>query len=176
MRDEKDPLANVKPYQGTVSPFALDEIFIQDAFAKDDERLWMPVTPYSWSRPLCLCASQGYWVHLSKYRGQGVVSCHRHPAPVHALIIKGGWRYLEHDWTGREGSYVFEPPGDIHTLVTLPNVEESITLFNVTGSLIYFDETGETTGYADVFTRIDAYAKHFENVGLGADYVKQFIR
>ena len=95
---------------------------------------------------------------------------------MHALIIKGGWRYLEHDWTGRAGSYVFEPPGDIHTLVTLPDVEESITLFNVTGSLIYFDENGDTTGYADVFTRIDAYAKHFEKVGLGADYVKQFVR
>ena len=70
MRDDQDPLANVKPYDGPISPFALDEIFIEDAFARDDERLWMPVTPYSWSRPLCLCASQGYWVHLSKYRGR----------------------------------------------------------------------------------------------------------
>jgi quercetin dioxygenase-like cupin family protein len=169
-------LADMKPYQGPKSPFALDEIFIQDAFANDDPKMWMPVTPYSWSRPLCLNASQGYWVHLSKFRGTGVVSCHRHPAPVHGFIFKGGWRYLEHDWVGTAGSYVFEPPGDIHTLVTLPDVEESITLFHNTGALIYCDVDGNTTGYADVFTRIDAYAKHFEKVGLGADYVKQFIR
>ena len=38
------------------------------------------------------------------------------------------------------------------------------------------DADGNTTGYADVFTRIEAYAKHFEAVGLGRDYVKTFIR
>jgi len=75
-----------------------------------------------------------------------------------------------------EGSYIFEPPGDIHTLVALPEVEESITLFHNTGALIYCDVDGNTKGYADVFTRIDGYAKHFEKVGLGADYVKNFIR
>jgi len=170
----------LQPYRGPTSPFALPEIFIQDAFATDDERLWAPMTPYSWSRPLCLNASQGYWVHLSKFRnkgeGESVVSCHRHPAPVHGFIIKGGWRYLEHDWVGSAGSYVFEAPGDIHTLVALADVEESVTLFHNTGALIYCDVEGNTTGYADVFTRIEAYARHFEAVGLGRDYVKNFIR
>lgn len=179
MLDEAKP-AKLEAYSGPTSPFALPEIFIQDAFAKDDERLWAQMTPYSWSRPLCLNASQGYWVHLSKFRSapgeESIVSLHRHPAPVHGFIIKGGWRYLEHDWVGREGSYVFEAPGDIHTLVALPDVEESITLFHNTGALIYCDRDGATTGYADVFTRIEAYADHFEKVGLGRDYVKQFIR
>jgi len=27
-----------------------------------------------------------------------------------------------------------------------------------------------------VFTRIEKYRAHFENVGLGADYVKRFMR
>jgi hypothetical protein len=31
-------------------------------------------------------------------------------------------------------------------------------------------------GYEDVFTKIDMCKKHFEAVGLGADYVKQFVR
>ena len=140
----------------------------------------MPNDRDSWSRLLCLNASQGFWVHLSKFRnpgdGEKVVSLHRHPAPVHGFIIKGGWRYLEYDWVGSEGSYVFEAPGDIHTLVTVPEIQESITLFHNTGALIYCDVDGNTTGYADVFTRIEAYAKHFESVGLGRDYVKQFIR
>ena len=35
------------PYRGPTSPYALNEIFIQDAFANDDERLWMQMTPYS---------------------------------------------------------------------------------------------------------------------------------
>jgi len=40
-----------------------------------------------------------------------------HPAPVHGLVLEGSWRYLEHDWVARKGMYVFEPPGEIHTLV-----------------------------------------------------------
>jgi 2,4'-dihydroxyacetophenone dioxygenase len=31
-------------------------------------------------------------------------------------------------------------------------------------------------GYEDVFTKIDMCRKHFEAVGLGADFTKQFIR
>lgn len=119
--------------------------------------------------------------HLSKFRsqspdGESVVSLHRHPTPVHGFILKGGWRYLEHDWVGSEGSYVFEAPGDIHTLATVPGIEESMTLFHNTGALIYCDTDGNATGYADVFIRNDAYAKHFEAVGLGHDFVKTFIR
>jgi len=53
---------------------------------------------------------------------------------------------------------------------------ENRTLFHNTGALIYCDENGKTTGTTDVFDRIDAYRKHFIEVGLGADYVENFIR
>ena len=104
------------------------------------------------------------------------VSCHRHPAPVHGFVIQGRWHYLEHDWVAGPGSYIFEPPGDVHTLVAEDTGEDSITLFHMTGALINCDADGNTIGYADVFTRIAAYEKHYEEVGFGADYVKQFIR
>ena len=26
-------------------------------------------------------------------------------------VIKGSWRYLEHDWVAEEGGFVYEPPG-----------------------------------------------------------------
>jgi hypothetical protein len=51
-----------------------------------------------------------------------------------------------------------------------------ITLFTVHGSLMYVDPEGNATGYDDVFTRIEKYRAHFESVGLGADYVKNFMR
>lgn len=41
---------------------------------------------------------------------------------------------------------------------------------------MYVDQEGRSTGYDDVFTRIEKYRAHFEAVGLGADYVKQFMR
>ena len=56
------------------------------------------------------------------------------------------------------------------------DVEEMITLFHVNGTLLYMDEEGNTVGYDDVHTKIELAKTHFEKVGLGADYVKQFIR
>ena len=38
-------------------------------------------------------------------------------ALVVGYVIKGAWRYLEHDWVAREGGYVYEAPGETHTLV-----------------------------------------------------------
>src|SRR6185436_3997897 len=87
-------------------------------------------------------------------RRSGVLSRHRHPAPVHGYVIKGTWRYLEHNWIAKAGDYVFEPPGEVHTL-TVDSDDEMITLFHVCGALIYFDDQHRTCGYDDVHTKID---------------------
>jgi len=42
--------------------------------------------------------------------------------------------------------------------------------------MIYLDDKGQTTGYEDVFTKIEMCRKHYAAVGLGADYIDQFIR
>src|SRR5687767_2639943 len=98
-----------------------------------DERLWVPQAPNVWFRPLLLNRVNGEWVNLLRVRKSGVLSRHRHPAPVHGYVIKGAWRYLEHDWVATAGTYVFEPPGAVHTLVVDEPVEEMITLFHVQG-------------------------------------------
>jgi hypothetical protein len=46
----------------------------------------------------------------------------------------------------------------------------------VTGSLIYVDPQGVSNGYDDVFTRLDKARAHYASVGLGEEYVEQFIR
>jgi 2,4'-dihydroxyacetophenone dioxygenase len=51
-----------------------------------------------------------------------------------------------------------------------------ITFFQVNGAMIYVDPDGEVLGYEDVFTKIDLCRSHFASVGLGSDYVEQFIR
>ncbi len=141
-----------------------------------DERLWVPQADNVWFRPLLLNTVNGEWVNLLRVRRSGVLSRHRHPAPVHGYVIKGSWRYLEHDWIAREGMYVFEPPGEVHTLVVDEGVEEMITLFHVCGALIYFDEQDRAVGHDDVHTKIEMCARHFSEVGLGDDFVTQFVR
>lgn len=163
------------PYQLPMPADALPEILVPDAVTAD-ERIWVPQSEHVSFRPLCLNRSQGYWMNLLRVRRSGVVSRHRHPQAVHGWVIKGRWHYLEHDWEATEGSYVFEPPGETHTLVVPDGVDEMITFFQVNGVMCYVDPWGKVLGYEDVFSKIDMCRRHYEAVGLGADYVDQFIR
>jgi len=163
------------PYQLPFPTDALSEIVVSDA-VPDDERVWVPQAENVWFRPLCLNRSQGYWVNLLKVRKAGILSRHRHPQAVHGFVLKGRWRYLEHDWTAEAGGYVFEPPGETHTLVVPDDVEEMITLFQVNGIMHYVDPWGKVLGYEDVFTKIEMCRGHYDSVGLGKAYVDRFIR
>jgi 2,4'-dihydroxyacetophenone dioxygenase len=144
----------------------------------DDERVWVPQAPDVWFRPLLLNTVTGSWCNLLRVRKSGVLSKHIHPSWVTGYVIKGAWRYLEHDWIAKAGSFVYEPPGEIHTLVVddVVGENEMITQFNIHGAMIYLDDNGKTTGYEDVFTKIEMCRKHYIDVGLGADYIDQFIR
>ncbi len=141
-----------------------------------DERVWVPQAPSVWFRPLCLSVSQGYWVNLLKVTRAGILSRHRHTNPVHGYVLKGKWRYLEHDWVAEEGGYVYEPPGETHTLTVPDDCAEMITLFQVNGIMLYVDIDGNALGYEDVFSKIEMCRKHYASVGLGAGYVERFIR
>ena len=163
------------PYQHPNPRDAQTDIVIPNAIP-DDERIWVPQALNVSFRPLCLNRSQGYWMNLLRVRKSGVLSRHRHPQGVHGMVLKGRWYYLEHDWVAEEGGCVYEPPGETHTLVVPDEVEEMITYFQVNGTMLYVDPWGKTTGFEDVFTKIDMCRKHYDEVGLGADYVDQFIR
>ena len=234
VQDQEQSQQQQQQQHTTKSSLPLPEIFIPNVFAGtdlsgidlDDERLWVPQTPTVSFRPLCLCVSGGYYVNLLRVRsssstGEGILSCHRHPNPVHGFVLKGSWRYLEHDWIARPGSYIFEPPGEIHTLVTVPSSsstpsssdgngsilrvittdgedqygksvfhdsylendtssneydDEMITLFHVTGALLYCDKEGQVVGVDDVFTKLKLAKEHYAKVGLGEDFVDQFVR
>jgi 2,4'-dihydroxyacetophenone dioxygenase len=184
-----------EPYAGEQPHEALAEIFVSqvlptassaassallddsgDSDDDDDERLWVPQTDCVSFRPLCLCVSGGYYVNLLRVRGAGLLSRHKHPGPVHGHVLKGKWRYLEHDWVAVPGSYIFEPPGEIHTLVVPDGVDEMITLFHVTGALLYCDVHGTVTSAEDVFTKLALAKKHYAQIGLGEEFVQQFVR
>jgi len=142
----------------------------------DDERVWVPQAPNVWFRPLMLNTTNGQWCNLLRVRKSGVLSRHRHPAPVHGFVLKGSWRYLEHSWIATAGSYVFEPPGEVHTLVVDAGVEEMITFFNISGAMIYLDDADQVVAWEDVHTKIEMCRKHYIACGLGAEYINQFIR
>ena len=142
----------------------------------DDERVWVPQAPDVWFRPLLLNTVTGGWCNLLRVRRAGILSRHRHPMAVVGYVIKGRWKYLEHPWTAEAGSFVYEPPGEIHTLTVPDDCAEMITFFNIAGAMIYVDADGRQTGYEDVWTKIDMCRAHYAATGLGASFVEQFVR
>ena len=161
--------AAILPANGIVPELAIAAI-------PDDERVWVPQAPDVWFRPLLLNTVNGGWCNLLRVRRSGVLSRHRHPMLVVGYVIKGRWRYLEHAWVAEEGSFVYEPPGETHTLVVPEDCAEMITFFNISGAMICLDESGRQTGYEDVFSKIEMCRAHYTAAGLGTGFVDQFIR
>jgi len=159
----------ITPAAGLVPEIALAAI-------PEDERVWVPQAPDVWFRPLLLNTVTGGWCNLLRVRRAGILSRHRHPMAVVGYVIKGRWKYLEHPWTAETGSFVYEPPGEIHTLTVPENCPEMITFFNIAGAMIYVDAQGRQTGYEDVWTKIQMCRAHYTAVGLGAAFVDALVR
>jgi 2,4'-dihydroxyacetophenone dioxygenase len=166
------------PYAGPPVPCIQQDIVHPGVLKQwmEDDNLWVPQTPTVWFKPCLLSPSNGYFVNLLRVRQQGILSRHRHAGAVHALVLRGRWRYLEHAWIAEEGSYIYEPPGDIHTLIMPEGVDEMITWFHNTGGYTYVDPEGNPVGYEDVFTKIAAAKRHYSTIGLGEDYINRFLR
>jgi quercetin dioxygenase-like cupin family protein len=162
------------PFAGSQPGDMRADLVLPDAWP-DDERLWVPLDEGTWSRPLLFDVSHGAYVHLMRVTRQGIIARHRHTGPVNAHVLKGRWHYLEHDWIADEGSFVFEPPGETHTLVVPDGCEEMATIFHVRGALLYVDVDGAPIGYDDVFTRLEKTRAHLSGVGLDG-YVEALIR
>lgn len=160
----------------TLPPDIVGEIVTNDAFAPADERLWAPLGNECYSRPLCLNVTEGYYVHILRVKKPGIVNRHRHSGQVQLLTLKGHWHYPEKDWVAGPGTYVFEPPGDVHTLIVPEVGAEMVFVAFVRGALLYVDERGELTGYDDVFTRLETARRHYEAVGLDPEHLQRIIR
>jgi 2,4'-dihydroxyacetophenone dioxygenase len=117
---------------------------------------WVPQAEGVFFRPLRICPREGRWTNLLRVTKRGTINLHRHLAAVEAWVIAGEWRYLERDWVARPGTYVFEPPGDIHTLVNTGETE-MVTLFSMHGPIEYIGANGETTFTETAETKLSKY-------------------
>ncbi len=151
------------------------DIVIPD-IASTSEALWVPQAEGVAFLPLCLSPTQGYYVNLLRVRKSGVLSCHRHSGTVHAHVLKGRWYYKEHDWEAAQGSYIMEPPGETHTLIVPPDVDEMVTWFHVTGGYTYLDEKGQITGIEDVFTKLERARQHYADSQGARAHLERIIR
>jgi 2,4'-dihydroxyacetophenone dioxygenase len=164
-------------YQRPQPSGMVPDLLLAGAMALDgDETLWIPQSAGVSFKPLLFGVSAGYYLNLLRVRSSGVLSRHRHNGPVHAITLRGQWRYLEHEWVSSAGDYAFEPPGETHTLVVPEHVSEMITLFHVTGGYVYVDPYGKATGYEDVFTKLERAQSHLRSVGQDPATLDRLIR
>lgn len=164
---------DLKPLTNVFRPGAAPEVYRADPH---DDRYYVPLTETVGTRPLLIIPSQNRWCDVLMARGAGLVNRHYHPHPVFAYTISGKWSYLEHDWVATAGDFVYEAPGESHTLVAHESGEPMRVHFNVTGPLIWLDEHGEAAGTFDVFDYIRICKEHYEKVGIGAAFIDTLIR
>ena len=166
---------DLQPIANCFKPDAKPEVYLPNA-ASDDLRLYVPFTETVSSRPLWISPSENRWCDILMSSHAGLVNRHYHPHEVFAYTLSGKWGYLEHDWTATAGDFVYETPGEGHTLVAYDHPEPMRVFFIVKGPLIWLDEAGEPNGYFDVHSYIDLCRKHYDKVGLGADAEDRLFR
>lgn len=145
----------------------------------DDDRLWIPYGEGVWFQACHFNVSGGGFSNILKIMPGSKLPPHYHVSTVHGFTLRGSWRYLEHDWVATPGTYIFEPPGEAHTLVVdADNPEPMMTFFVLSGGLIYIDsiENGKVIAYDDGFTLLELARKHYRDVGLDSALIDAMIR
>jgi quercetin dioxygenase-like cupin family protein len=147
---------------------------ITDVVARSADIPWIPQGSGNvWFKPLRISLEQNRWINLLKVTEGGVVNRHRHLSEVEGWVIQGSWYYLEHDWRAHPGDFVYEPRGDVHTLVADVSDPETpmLTLFSIHGDIEYVDEKGERLFIENAESKLRRYLDHCEAEGIDAPNV-----
>jgi 2,4'-dihydroxyacetophenone dioxygenase len=143
------------------------EMGLPDRAIQSDELPWVPQTDRVWFKPLRFDLTNGRWINILKVTGGGKINRHRHSGgQVLGFVIQGSWHYLERDWLARPGTFVYEPPGDIHTLIVDEDAGEMITLFLLEGVIQYLDDDDKIIYQDDVFTKLELYLNYCREQGI----------
>jgi 2,4'-dihydroxyacetophenone dioxygenase len=100
---------------------------------------------------------------------------HYHTGSVAGYCLQGSWKYKESDWIARPGTFVYERPGEAHTLQILGD-ETMVSFFHVMGPHITLDAEGGEIGYVDAFRLLEYCRQYYEENGLNASYLDKITR
>lgn len=142
---------------------------LTDMVARSADIPWVPQGSGNvWFKPLRISLQHNRWVNILKVTKGGVVNRHRHLAEVEGWVLQGRWHYIEHDWSAGAGDFVFEPPGDVHTLVADVADEQSpmLTLFSIHGEIEYVDDDDRLRYVETAETKLRRYLDHCEAEGI----------
>lgn len=145
----------------------------------DNDQLWVPYADGVWIQPCCFNVTTGGFSVLLKGLPGAQLGVHYHVGTVRGYTLQGHWRYLEHDWIAKPGTFIYEPAGEAHTLVvTDDSPGPALILFMVEGGLIYLDNPvdGRFGAYEDGFSALELCRSHYRNAGLDVKRLDALIR
>ena len=145
----------------------------------DDDRLWVPYADGVWFQPCCFNVTSGGFSVILKGLPGAKLGVHYHVGTVRGYTMSGHWRYLEHDWVAKPGTFIYEPAGEAHTLViTDDSPGPALIMFMVEGGLIYLDkaENGGFAAYEDGFSVLELTRKYYREAGLDVRQLDERIR
>jgi 2,4'-dihydroxyacetophenone dioxygenase len=100
----------------------------------------------------------GIWVTRMKAQPGVTLTRHKHTGEVFAFTLAGSWKYLEYPEINTAGSYLYEPPGSIHTLHVLEsNSGVTDVWFAIRGANLYLDASGTIESMADATGALQRY-------------------
>ena len=165
------------PYRHPQPEYSPPEIVIPNAIPTD-ERLWVPQAENVWFRPLCLNAIAGLLAeHPAREEIRRALA--PPPPPAGARLRAQGQAGATWSTTGgpTEGGYVYEAPGETHTLVRRRGRRgNDRPVPGQRGDDLRRPRRQGAWATRTCSPRSTCAGKHFADVGLGADYVERFIR
>jgi quercetin dioxygenase-like cupin family protein len=93
---------------------------------------------------------------------------HQHTGVVFAYTLAGEWSYLEYPASSSStaGSYLYEPPGSVHTLkVADHNQVETDVVFVITGAMLVLDANGGVAAVLDAASHARDWPKALREQG-----------
>ena len=83
---------------------------------------------------------------------------------VTGFVLEGPGTTPRRTGSRAPGTFVWEPPGDIHTLIS--GEEGTMTLFMLEGALLYVDEDDNVVGFDDVLAHTQKYHEYCRAEGI----------
>jgi 2,4'-dihydroxyacetophenone dioxygenase len=141
----------------------------------EKEAVWIPYEPGTANRFLMFdLNTNSFAVVLRCAPGSGI-DRHYHTGSVAGYCLQGSWKYKESDWIARPGTFVYERPGEAHTLQILGD-ETMMSFFHVMGPHITLDAGGREIGYVDAFRLLEYCRRYSQENGLDSSYLEKITR
>jgi 2,4'-dihydroxyacetophenone dioxygenase len=145
----------------------------------NDENRWVPYADGVWVQPCSFNLSSGSFSLILKALPGASLGVHYHVGSVQGYTLNGHWGYLEYDWTAKPGSFIYEPPGEAHSLVIRDDSPETAMIFfMIQDGLIYLDKPvdGNFAAYEDAFSALELCRAHYGKIGRDLKEIEALVR